>query len=245
MSNQQPQVVLVHGAFAESASWNGVIERLHAEGITSTAIANPLRSLSGDAAYTRDAVAAIDGPVVLVGHSYGGLVISEASAGNDQVAALVYVAAFAPEAGESALSLSASEPGSTLGEAIAPHPLSTGGVEFVIRRDRFHAQFCADVSEQTAGLLAATQRPVTEAALSEAASAPVPGWKDRPSWHVIGVDDRNIPAAVLRAGAERAASRGTQEIVGGSHAIAVSQPDAVAAVIIEAVRAVTAERAAA
>lgn len=243
MSDQKPTVVLVHGAFAESASWNGVIERLHAEGITSVAVANPLRSLAGDAAYVRDVIAAVGGPVVLVGHSYGGLVISEASAANDQVAALVYASAFVPETGDSAFTLSSSEPGSTLGEAIEAHPISTGGVELVIRRDRFHEQFAADVPAQVAGLMGATQRPVTEAALQEATQAPVPGWKDRPSWHVFGAEDRNIPAAVLRAGAERAASRGTREIAGASHAISVSQPDAVAAAIVEAVQAVAEGRA--
>ena len=151
MSDQKPTVVLVHGAFAESASWNGVIERLYAEGVTSVAAANPLRSLAGDAAYVRDVIAAIDGPVVLVGHSYGGMVISEASAGNAQVAALVYACAFVPETGDSALSLSSSAPGSTLGDAIEAHPISSGGNELVIRRDRFHAQFAADVPVQVAG----------------------------------------------------------------------------------------------
>src|SRR5699024_7113372 len=112
--------VFVHGAFAESSSWNGVIEQLYAAGITSVAVANPLRSISGDAAYVRDVIASIDGPVVLVGHSYGGLVISEASSANDKVAALVYVSAFVPEQGDSAFSLSASAPGSTLGDALDP-----------------------------------------------------------------------------------------------------------------------------
>lgn len=245
MSDQKPTVVLVHGAFAESASWNGVIERLYVEGITSVAVANPLRSLAGDAAYVRDVIASIDGPVVLVGHSYGGLVISEASAGNDQVIGLVYVSAFVPEPGDSAFSLSASAPGSTLGEALDAHPIATGGVELVIRRDRFRKQFAADVPVQVAGLMGATQRPVTEAALKDAVQAPAPGWKDRPSWHVFGAEDHNIPAAVLRAGAERAESRGTKELAGASHAVGVSQPDAVAATILDAVRGVAEARTAA
>jgi pimeloyl-ACP methyl ester carboxylesterase len=245
MSDQQPTVVLVHGAFAESASWNGVIERLHAEGVTSVAVANPLRSLSGDAAYVRDVIASIDGPVVLVGHSYGGLVISEASAGNDQVAALVYASAFVPETGDSAFSLSASAPGSTLGEALEAHPVSTGGVEFAIRRDRFHEQFAADVPAQVAGLMGATQRPVTETALRDTLQAIDPGWRDRPSWHVFGSEDRNIPVAVFRSGAERAGSRGTTEIAGASHAISVSQPEAVASTVLQAVRSVIGRRAAA
>lgn len=245
MSDHLPTVVLVHGAFAESASWNGVIERLHADGITSVAAANPLRSLAGDAAYVRDVIEAVEGPIVLVGHSYGGLVISEASAGSERVAALVYASAFVPETGDSAFGLSASEPGSTLGDVIEAHPISTGGVELVIRRDRFHAQFAADVAAPVAGLMAATQRPITEAALKDAVVAPVPGWKDRPSWHVFGAEDRNIPAAVLRAGAERAGSRGTTEVAGASHAISVSQPAAVAAAILAAVHAVAADGSAA
>ncbi|WP_308798919.1 alpha/beta fold hydrolase [Agromyces silvae] len=244
MSDQQPHVVFVHGAFAESASWNGVIERLYAQGITSTAVANPLRSLAGDAAYVRDVIASIEGPVVLVGHSYGGMVISEASAGNEQVAALVYASAFVPEPGDSAFSLSASEPGSTLGDALDAHPIATGGVELVIQRAKFHDQFAGDAPTQVAGLMGATQRPVTEAALKDAAAAPVPGWKDRPSWHVFGSDDRNIPAAVMRSGAARAEARGTNEVAGASHAISVSQPEAVAAMVAEAVRAVAESRAA-
>ncbi|MGR0220135.1 alpha/beta fold hydrolase [Agromyces sp. ZXT2-6] len=245
MSDQQPTVVLVHGAFAESASWNGVIERLQTEGVTSVAVANPLRSLAGDAAYVRDVIASIDGPVVLVGHSYGGMVITEASAGNDRVAALVYASAFVPDTGDSAFSLSASAPGSTLGEALDAHPVSTGGVEFAIRRDRFREQFAADVPVPVAGLMGATQRPATETALRDAVQAAVPGWRERPSWHVFGSEDRNIPVAVFRAGAEKAASRGTTEITGASHAISVSQAEAVADTILDAVRRVSGARAAA
>jgi len=245
MSHQKPTVVLVHGAFAESASWNGVIERLHAEGVTSVAVANPLRSLAGDAAAVRDVIASIDGPVVLVGHSYGGLVISEASAGNAQVAALVYVCAFVPETGDSAFALSTSAPGSTLGDALDAHPISTGGIEFTIRRDVFREQFAADVDPKTAGLMGATQRPVTEAALQEAVRSARPGWKDAPSWHVFATEDRNIPVAVHRSGAERSGSRGTREIEGASHALSVSRPDAVAEVVLEAVRAVSEAKAAA
>jgi len=237
MSQPTPTVVLVHGAFAESASWNGVIERLHAEGITSVAAANPLRSLAGDAAYVRDVIASVEGPVLLVGHSYGGLVISEASAGNDQVVGLVFVSAFVPGPGDSAFSLSASAPGSTLGDALDVHELSTGGVEFVIRRALFRDQFAADVPAAVAGLMGATQRPVTEAALRDGALAATPGWADRPSWHVFGSEDRNIPVAVLRKGAERAESRGTTELAGASHATSVSQPEQVAQTILTAVRA--------
>jgi pimeloyl-ACP methyl ester carboxylesterase len=237
MNNQKPTIVLVHGAFAESASWNGVIAKLQEHGVTVVAAANPLRSLSGDAAYVRDVVASIGGPVVLVGHSYGGLVITEAAAENDAVVGLVYVAAFVPETGQSAFALSTSEPGSTLGEALAAYPVANGGNEFAIRQDVFRHQFAADVPEADAALMASTQRPVTEEALSEGLPTSRPAWKDIPSWHVFGDEDLNIPVAVHRAGAERAASRGTREISGASHAISVSQPDVVAAVIAEAGRA--------
>ena len=128
MIQQKPTVVLVHGAFAESASWTVVIEELQANAVPVVAVANPLRSLPGDAAYVRDVLAGIDTPVVLVGHSYGGMVITEA-AGGDKVAGLVYVCAFAPEQGESAFALSTKFPGSTLGDALTAYPVTTGAVE--------------------------------------------------------------------------------------------------------------------
>ncbi|WP_309129765.1 alpha/beta hydrolase [Microbacterium sp.] len=237
MTHIKPTIVLVHGAFAESASWNGVIARLQEHDVTAVAVANPLRSLAGDAAYVRDVIASIGGPVVLVGHSYGGLVITDAAAGNDAVVGLVYVSAFVPETGQSAFELSTSAPGSTLGDALAAYPVATGGNEFAIRQDVFHDQFAADVDEDVAAIMAATQRPVTQAALSEGLAAAEPAWKTIPSWHVFGDQDRNIPLAVLRAGAERAASHGTREIAGASHAVPVSNPDVVAQAIAEAGRA--------
>lgn len=173
---------------------------------------------------------------MLVGHSYGGLVITEAAAGNPAVVGLVYASAFAPDTGESAFSLSTSAPGSTLGEALAAYPVSSGGSEFAIRPDAFHGQFAADVPEAQTALMAATQRPVTEAALSEALPTTRPAWKDIASWHVFGDADRNIPVAVFRAGAERAGARGVNEVAGASHAISVSQPDAVVASIGAAAR---------
>src|SRR3954464_2171096 len=133
--SENPVVVLVHGAFAESASWNGVIERLAVQSVEAGAVANPLRSLDGDAAYVRDVIAGIGKPVVLVGHSYAGMVITEAAAANDSVAALVYVCAFCPAHGESAFELSMRFPGSTLGEALIAYPVSSGGNEFAIRQD--------------------------------------------------------------------------------------------------------------
>jgi pimeloyl-ACP methyl ester carboxylesterase len=235
MSEQKPTVVLVHGAFADSASWNGVIERLHARSLDAVAVANPLRSLTGDAAYVRDVIAGLGRPVVLVGHSYAGLVVTEAAAGNDAVQALVYVCAFAPDHGESAFALSMRFPGSTLGEALVAYPVSTGGNELAIRPDLYPQQFAADVPAAQAAVMAATQRPATEAALSEGLPTGTPAWKDIPSWFVIGEQDRNIPAAVQRFGAERAGARGTRVVADGSHAVAVSNPDVVAAAILDAV----------
>ncbi len=231
MSNPTPTVVLVHGAFAESASWNEVIKDLHTRGITSTAVANPLRSLSGDAEYVRDVVTSIGGPVLLVGHSYGGMVITQAAADNPAVTGLVYVSAFAPDTDESALQLSSSFPGSTLGDALDAYPLADGGTEFAIRRDVFGEQFAGDVPAPVAGLMGATQRPVTEAALAEGLPSASPAWKTLPSWFVFGDQDRNIPAAALRFQAERANARTVNEVGGASHAISVSRPDVVADLI--------------
>lgn len=240
MTDQTPTVVLVHGAFADASSWNGVIERLQQQSIGVVAAANPLRSLTGDAASLRDTIAAVDGPVVLVGHSYGGLVITEAGSGNEKVVSLVYVNAFVPEHGQTAFDLSSEFPGSTLGDALEAHPLSTGGVDLVIRPDAFRHQFAADVDERTARLMAATQRPVTQAALTEALPTSSPAWASAPTWCVFGDADLNIPVAAHRAGAERARAHGVREVAGGSHALPVSQPDAVAETILDAVRAVSA-----
>ena len=237
MHDQNPTIVLVHGAFAESASWNGVIARLQKHDMHVVAAANPLRSLASDAAYVRDVIASVGGPVVLVGHSYGGMVITAAAAENPAVVGLVYAAGFVPETGQSAFDLSTSAPGSTLGDALAAYPVASGGNEFAIRQDVFHHQFAADVPEAEAELMAATQRPVTQAALSEALATERPAWKDIPSWFVFGDEDLNIPVAVHRAGAERARSRGTREVAGASHAISVSQPDAVSASILDAAKA--------
>ncbi len=234
MNHQNPVVVLVHGAFAESASWNDVIHNLYAKGVDAVAAGNPLRSVSGDAAYMRDVIAGLDRPVLLVGHSYGGMVITEAASENPSVVGLVYVAAFAPDHGESALQLSTRFPGSTLGEALTAYPVSTGGNEFTIRPDVFHEQFAADVPAQVAGLMARTQRAVTETALSEPLPTDSPAWKSIPSWFVFGEQDRNIPAELVRFEAERAGARGATEVAGGSHAISVSRPDEVTATILEA-----------
>lgn len=236
MSSKSPIVVLVHGAFAESASWNPVLERLHAAGVEAIAVANPLRGLSSDAAYVRDVLATLDRPVILVGHSYGGMVITEAGSDNPSVIGLVYVSAFAPETGESALWLSSSYPGSTLGAALNAYPVSTGGNEFSIRLDVFHEQFAADVPLEVAAKMGRTQRPVTEAALSEKLPTARPAWTQAPSWFVFGEEDRNIPCAALHAEAVRADAKGIEQVAGASHAISVSRPDVVSDTILKAVK---------
>jgi pimeloyl-ACP methyl ester carboxylesterase len=233
-----PTVVLVHGAFAESASWNDVIKHLYENQVTSVAVANPLRSVSGDAAYLRDILDSIEGPIVLAGHSYGGFVITEAGS-HPSVQALVYVSAFAPEQGENAFELSTKFPGSTLGEALTAYPVSTGGNEFAIRRDVFRQQFAADVPVQVAGIMGATQRPVTEKALTEPLATASPAWKKTPAWFIWGELDLNIPAELQRFQIERAGATSVREIPGASHALSVSQPVAVAESILEAVKAVS------
>ncbi len=235
MTDKMPTVVLVHGAFAESASWNEVVAHLRTQPLDVVAVANPLRSLAGDAAYLRDVVAGIGKPVVLVGHSYGGSVITEAAASNESVLGLVYVAGFAPEHGEDAFTLSSKFPGSSLGDTLAAYPVTSGGNEFAIRQELFHRQFAADVSEAQAALMAVTQRPITEAALTEGLPTKTPAWAVLPSWFVFGDLDLTIPAELHRFLADCAQARGTREVEGASHALSVSHPEAVAASIVEAV----------
>lgn len=226
----KPTIVLVHGAFAESSSWNGVIAKLERDGYTVVAAANPLRSVRTDADAVAAVVASIKSPVVLVGHSYAGSVISEAAVGQPNVKSLVYVAAFAPDTGETAAALSGKFPGSTLGPALAdPVPLAGGGKDLYIRADKFWKQFAADVKESDAKLMAATQRPITDAALNEASTEPA--WKTTPSWFVYGDQDRNIPPAAIAWMAERAHAKQSVALKGASHVVMVSQPAAVAKVI--------------
>ncbi len=232
-AGQQPTVILVHGAFAESSSWDAVVDRLRARHLPVIAAANPLRDLTGDATFVSAIVGSVDGPVVLVGHSYGGSVISAAAQGRANVKALVFVAAFAPDEGESALVLSSRFPGSTLGEALAaPVVLSDGAKDLYIRQERFSDQFAADLPREVANRMAVSQRPVTEAALGE--GAPGAAWKSVPSWFVYGDGDRNIPPAALAFMAERAKSRKTIVVRGASHVVMMSNPDIVAGLIAEA-----------
>lgn len=232
----KPTVVLVHGAFADSASWNGVITVLEHDGYHVIAAPNNLRGVRADADVVADVVKSVAGPVVLVGHSYGGSVITEAAEGTENVKALVYVAAFAPEAGETALGLTGKFPGSTLGPTLAPPvKLTGGGNDLYIQQERFPAQFAADVPLAAARLMAAGQRPIAEAALNEPETAPA--WKHTPSWFIYGDADRNIPPAAMAFMAERAKSRRTVVVKGASHVVMVSHAVEVAGLIENAAKA--------
>jgi len=229
----KPTVVLVHGAFADGSSWNGVIAKLKKDGYPVIAVANPLRGVKSDGDYVRRIVAGLDQPVVLVGHSYGGHVISDAASPKGNVKALVFVSAFAPEKGESAAALSGKFPGSTLAPTLGvPVSLESGTKDLYIQQDKFHEQFAADVPAKEAALMAAAQRPVTEAALNEPASHEA--WKDIPSWFVYGSADKNIPPKALGWMAERAKSKETVVVQGASHVVMVSHPEKVAKIIEDA-----------
>lgn len=240
-NSEKPIIVLVHGAFAESSSWDEVIPQLQEQGYTTIAAANPLRSLSGDAEFVASIINNLEAPVVLVGHSYGGSVITKAAMLNEMVSekvkALVYVAAFAPEVGENAITLSSRFPGGTLGEALWPIPLADGSTDLYIQWDKFHHQFAADVAVDKTMIMAATQRPVRDVALGEDFSG-TPAWKSIPSWFILPELDLNIPLAVHRFMAERAQAQEVVEVQGASHAISVSHPGEVADIILHAVASV-------
>src|SRR4051812_16976768 len=230
----RPTIVLVHGAFAESASWDGVVDRLQSAGHDVVAAANPLRGLAADARAVSDVVRSVEGPVVLVAHSYGGAVITNVDPDAGDIAGLVYVNGFAPEHGENCFQLAGMFPGSMLGEETAqPVSRSDGTTDLYIAQDSFHDIFCQDVSAPQAALMAATQRPATQEALVEP-SGERPLWKNVPSWFLIGEEDHIIPAALQRYMAERARAHRTVEVPGASHVALVSHPKATAHMILEA-----------
>ena len=230
----RPTVVLVHGAFAESASWDGVIARLQGHGYKAVAAANPIRSVSGDADFLASILDAIEGPIVLVGHSYGGAVMSNAALGKGNVEALVFVGAFAPEEGENIGELSSRYPGATLGETLWSVPLADGSTDLYIRQELYHRQFAEDVPAERTALMAVGQRPLRDVAVNEASGPPA--WRSVPSWFVFGELDKNIPAAAHRFMAERAEAREVVEIEGASHAVGVSHPEEVADILLRAAK---------
>jgi pimeloyl-ACP methyl ester carboxylesterase len=231
----QPTVVLVHGAWADATGFDGVIRTLHDEGYRAIGFANPLRGLQSDAGYLADLLKTIEGPIVLVAHSYGGAVITNAATGNDQVAALVYVAGWALDEGESIAQLLETKAADSLvGPAIRPVPFTnpdgSEGADLYLDQEAFRDAFAGDVDPETARVMAAAQRPFSNAAL-EAPSGP-PAWKSIPSWYLLGTEDKAIPPAAQRFMAERAKS--TIEEVPASHASMVSQPDAVMKLVVAA-----------
>jgi pimeloyl-ACP methyl ester carboxylesterase len=228
----KPTIVLVHGAWADSSSWSGVIPRLQARGYNVIAPANPLRGPRSDSDYLRSVLKTISGPIVLVGHSYGGFVLTNAATGNANVKALVYVAAFAPDSGESVNSIEGINPGTQLGPNtvdVRPYP---GGNDVYIKTSSFRSVFCADLSKRRAALLAATQRPLDAAAQSEGSGDPA--WKTIPSWYMVATQDHAIPPATERFMAKRAGATTVQ--VKASHVAMISHPEAVVGLILKAAK---------
>jgi pimeloyl-ACP methyl ester carboxylesterase len=235
--SDNPTVVLVHGAFADASSWNGVIPLLEAKGLTVTAPPNPLRGIAFDSAYIKSALQQIEGPILLVGHSYGGAVITNAATDVPNVVGLVYVAAFAPDEGEVLGAVTPTSKDSVLNTALAPvqYP-SNGGTatEFYIDRAKVREAFAGDLPDDQVALIAATQRPIAEAAFSDTNGSPA--WKRLPSWAVIATGDKAAGFDLTRQMAERAGAQITE--LEGSHVIMVSQPQAVTEVIMKALAAV-------
>jgi pimeloyl-ACP methyl ester carboxylesterase len=226
-------IVLVHGAFTGSASWDRVIESLEPAGHRVIAAANPLRGLASDAAAVSDVVGTTEGPVVLVGHAYGGAVTSNVDVDAGDIVGLVYVSGFAPAPGESCITLTGTFPGSTLAETLQPVLRSDGTTDLSITAERFHDQFAADVAAPQAARMVSTQRPVTQEALG-APTGERPLWGEHPSWFVFGGEDRTIPPDLHRSMAQRAGARRTIEIPGASHAIPFVHPRTTAQLSLEA-----------
>jgi pimeloyl-ACP methyl ester carboxylesterase len=239
-------VVLVHGAFADASGWNGVVERLLAADVEVAAPANPLRGIAHDAAYIASYLRQIPGPVLAVGHSYGGAVISNAAARAENVLGLVFVAAFAPQEGERLGEAASTSKDSVLTTALVPLQYPTAddaetAVEFAIDPAKFRDAFAADLPAAQTAVMAATQRPVAELAFSEPSGPPA--WESRPSWSVVATGDKAAGTDLVRSMAERAGATITE--AEGSHVIMVSQPDVVAEVILTAAAAVAPQAAAA
>jgi pimeloyl-ACP methyl ester carboxylesterase len=235
-----PTIVLVHGGWADSSGWNDEVASLSRLGYPVIAPANPLRGLSSDAAYIHSVLATIPGDVVLVGHSYGGAVITNAAVGTANVKALVYIAAFAPDAGENLATLVTKNPGTYITpDALTerPYPLPDGkqGVDLYIKADRFHDAFAGDLPRRATRLMQATQRPFSVAAFTEPSGTP--GWKTIPSWYLVATDDHAIPPVTQRYMAARAGS--TVAEVKASHVPMMSRPDETTTLILKAARAVS------
>ena len=239
-STSSPTIVLVHGAFADAGSWAAVTELLQAAGASVLAPANPLRGIASDSAYIASVFAQVEGPVLAVGHSYGGAVISNAATGAANVVGLVFVAAFAPDEGEVLSEVEGTSRDSVLGPALLQRTFPTGAggetaVELYVNPDSFHQVFAGDLPAAQSAVLAASQRPVAASAFDEKSATPA--WKTLPSWSVVATGDKAAGADVILSMAERAKATITK--LEGSHVIMISQPQAVADVILTALKAVT------
>jgi pimeloyl-ACP methyl ester carboxylesterase len=235
-----PTIVLVHGAFADASSWRPVFDRLDGDGHTVLAPPNPLRGLRHDAAYTASVIDQLDGPVVLVGHSYGGAVITAAGS-SDKVVGLVYVAGVVPDEGESVNDLQGRFPSLAMGPLVQPLSLPDGSAELTINPARFPEVFGADLPAADAAFMAISQRSISATAFDDPATAAA--WRATPSWAVFGTADQPVAPELQRFAYDRAGSTVT-EIEGASHLVMKSQPDIVAGVIREAVIATAVNRAA-
>jgi pimeloyl-ACP methyl ester carboxylesterase len=238
MPEQSPTVVLVHGAFADAGSWAPVTERLVSAGVPVTAIVNPLRGVQHDAAYVASAISQVEGPVLAVGHSYGGMIITNAVPQTTNVVGLVYVAAFAPDEGETLAGIVGRSQDSVLTTAVLPKqfPADRGSaVEFIIDPAKFRDVFTADLTQLQSDVYGLSQRPIAASALEDKTGHPA--WKDLPSWAAVGTQDKAAGADVVRSMAQRAGAEITE--IEGSHVIMISQPDAVTNVILTALKSVT------
>ncbi len=240
-SGPKPSIVLVHGAWADSSSWDAVVSQLQHDGYTVYVPPNPLLGISYDSAYIRDFLNTISGPIILVGHSYGGAVITNAATGNPNVKALVYVDAFAPGQGQTIGQLVTAQPGSCVLPAanvtVQPYPgAPSGAVDVYIKQSVFPSCMANGLSPSQAAVLAATQRPLTSLALTQKSG--VPAWKTIPSWAVIGTADHAIPPAELLAMAKQAHAHITMA-PGAPHLSMISNPGLVTRVILDATHATT------
>jgi pimeloyl-ACP methyl ester carboxylesterase len=239
-SDDKVTVALVHGAFADSSGWNGLIERLQADDIPVKALVNPLRGIAADSAYVASALRQIPGRVLAVAHSYGGAVITNAASTVDNVVGLVYVAAFAPDEGETLMDIEGRTRDSVLLTALRPNEYPTGtgsesAVELCIDPDSFRQAFAADLPEREAAVMSATQRPIAESSFGEKSGPPA--WRKLPSWAVVATGDKTIGSDVVLSMAQRAGAQITE--VDSSHVLMISHPDVVADVVRTAYAAVS------
>ncbi len=217
----KPTLVFVHGAFSDGTSWDAAVGQL-GDHCPHRVFANPLRGIASDSAALAGLLRSIEGPIILIGHSYGGALVSQVGCVTEGVKALVYVAALAPDAGESVGELVGRYAGSDLAAALSPTPLAEGGADLYVREDRYGPVLAADLGPDEVLALARRQRPAHSAALEEAVGAPA--WRTLPSWFIYGDADRSLPPALHAFMAHRAGAAGVEVVEGGSHSLHVSHP---------------------